>query len=149
MGSLSYCIETHLKNLPEYQQNAILAISENEKKSVTDRKDEIKDRLEGWKKTLDDERADVLRQVDEIIKPRLAKNTKQEANGNLVLKDKNGIIYESSREQNPVHGLMLEEFGLKADDVIDRGIIDENGDIIWAGNNDYVGLHVYESPKAV
>jgi len=66
MGSLAYCIETHLGKLPEYQQKEILAISEDKKKSVQDRKDEIKDRLEGWKKALEDERADVLRQVEEL-----------------------------------------------------------------------------------
>lgn len=64
----------------------------------------------------------------------------------LLLKTKDGTVYESSRETSPVHGLMLEEHGVKAEDVVDTGMVDKEGKVLWSGNTK--GLKLTEGQKA-
>lgn len=46
----------------------------------------------------------------------------------ILLKDKKGNTYESDER---IHGLMLEEFKLSPEDMVDRGWIEEDGSVKW------------------
>jgi len=66
-------------------------------------------------------------------KRKVAKDATRGAAGNLLIKTSDQTIYES---RQPVHALMLGEFGVKPEDVIDTGLIDKTGKEMWAGSKE-------------
>jgi hypothetical protein len=87
--------------------------------------------------------------AEEKVEPGPVGEAEKGKTGNLLLRMKDGTIHESTRDEAPVHGIMVANLGLNTEDVAATGLRDKTGKAVWSKPKEVKAFTVEQARAAV